>query len=222
MRQVRSDKSNVAWFALAECISRGEKERALGVYRLLSHSFDDCALKVQLEADILWSFRDEGAIKKYQEAAEMFAKERRLLEATAVFEHVATLAPRSLYVLDTLIQLYVAMEQPVKAYSHAITLLEVASVNKEISRMRDVVQQLENVLDPALRAQLYQHFTLALLKQDEPAHELVLVSMKKAIDLLLIHNQSRTLQQFLSQIQAMNQRYYQQACIFIEDDKDTN
>ncbi len=222
MRQVRSDKSNVAWFALAECISRGEKERALGVYRLLSHSFDDCALKVQLEADILWSFRDEGAIKKYQEAAEMFAKERRLLEATAVFEHVVTLVPRSLYALDTLIQLYVAMGQPIKALSHTFTFLEVAAANKEVSRMRDVVQQLEQVLEPEPRAQLYQQFTIALLKQDAPSHELVLVSMKKAIDLLLMHNQSRALQQFLSQIQAMNQRYYQQACIFIENDKDTN
>lgn len=222
MRQVRSDKSNVAWFALAECISRGEKERALGVYRLLSHSFDDCALKVQLEADILWSFRDEGAIKKYQEAAEIFAKDRRHLEAAAVFEHVATLTPRSLYVLDTLIQLYVALGQPVKALNHTLTFLEVAAANKEVSRMRDMVQQIELALEPALRVQLHQHFTLVLLKQDEPSHELILVSMKKAIDLLLMHNQSRSLQQFLSQIQALNQRYYQQACIFIEDDKDTN
>ncbi|MDZ4151079.1 hypothetical protein, partial [Methylicorpusculum sp.] len=105
----------MAWFALAECISRGEKERALGVYRLLSHSFDDCALKVQLEADILWSFRDGGALKKYEQAAELFTKERRLLEAAAVFEHVITLAPHSLYALDSLIQLYLAMGCPVKA-----------------------------------------------------------------------------------------------------------
>ncbi|PKN03583.1 hypothetical protein CVU75_01440, partial [Candidatus Dependentiae bacterium HGW-Dependentiae-1] len=182
----------------------------------------DCALKVQLEADILWSFRDGGALKKYEQAAELFTKERRLLEAAAVFEHILTLAPHSLYALDSLIQLYLAMGSPAKVMQHAIILIEVAGAQKEVSRMRELVRCLEAVLEPAPCAQLYQYFTLALLKQDEPPHELIVVAMKKAIDLLLMHNQSKALQQFLSQLQAINSRYYQQACRFIQDDKDSN
>jgi hypothetical protein len=37
MKQTQVDKHTIAWFKIAECVSRGEKERALGVYRLLSH-----------------------------------------------------------------------------------------------------------------------------------------------------------------------------------------
>ncbi len=222
MRQVRSDKCNVAWFALAECISRGEKERALGVYRLLSHSFDDSALKIQLEGDILWSFRDEGAIKKYQEAAELYKKEGRLLEAAAVFEHAATLAPHSLYYRDVLMHVYLALGNASKAANHALAFLEVAGDQKEFLRMCDVVQHLEQHVGPALCAQLYQQYVVASLRNQEQPHDSVLIYMKKAIDLLLAHNQSHVLQQFLSKIQVLNPRYHQQACRLIEDDKETN
>ena len=62
MRHVPSDKYNIAWFRLAECVSRGEKERALGVYRLLAHSFGDEAFAHQLMGDLLLSFDDAQAL----------------------------------------------------------------------------------------------------------------------------------------------------------------
>ncbi len=66
MKQVPSGKYTIAWFKLAECVSRGEKERALGVYRLLSHSLDDSALVCQLEGDIFLSFNDkQQAVTNY-------------------------------------------------------------------------------------------------------------------------------------------------------------
>ena len=40
----------------SQCVARKEKERALGVYRLLSHSFDDLAFARQLEGDIFSFF----------------------------------------------------------------------------------------------------------------------------------------------------------------------
>ena len=43
---------SVAWFKLAEFVTRKEKERAFGVYRLLSHSIADRAFAAQLEACI--------------------------------------------------------------------------------------------------------------------------------------------------------------------------
>ena len=106
MKQVSSDKYNVAWFRLAECVSRGEKERALGVYRLLSHSLDDPALVVQLEADILWAFNDKQALEKYQEAAELYKKDQRMLEAASVYEHLITMKQESVEYLGNLIELY--------------------------------------------------------------------------------------------------------------------
>ena len=58
MKHLPSDKYNVAWFKLAECVARGEKEKALGVYRLLVHSLDEPAFIRQLEGDLLLAFKD--------------------------------------------------------------------------------------------------------------------------------------------------------------------
>ena len=75
MKQAVSNKYNIAWFKLADCVSRGEKERAFGVYRLLSHSLDDQALARQLEGDLLLAFQDDGAVDKYREAVNLYKQE---------------------------------------------------------------------------------------------------------------------------------------------------
>lgn len=121
MRYLPSDKYNVAWFKLAECVLRGEKERALGVYRLLSHSFDDAAFASQLEGDILFSFEDQiGALAKYNQAIAAYQKTNRLLEAAAVCEHVITLAPATHEYIRLLIDIY----KKLKLNNRVITYLQ--------------------------------------------------------------------------------------------------
>jgi len=124
MKQIPIDKYNIAWFKLAEYVSRGEKERALGVYRLLSHSFDDAAFALQLEGDILWSFNDRGAIDKYYEAAQLYKKDARVLQAAAVYEHLVTLHPDSIVCLLHLVDLYVILDAKSKVASNLAVLAE--------------------------------------------------------------------------------------------------
>ncbi|MBN2267551.1 MAG: hypothetical protein JW725_04420 [Candidatus Babeliaceae bacterium] len=76
MKQEVPEKSNIAWFKLAEFITRGEKERALSIYRLLSYSITDQALVAQLEGDILQAFNDERAIDSYQRAIDIYHHHR--------------------------------------------------------------------------------------------------------------------------------------------------
>ncbi len=107
MKQDRSDRYTVAWFKLAECISRGEKERALGVYRLLSHSFIDQAVARQLAGDIHLSFNnEEEAIVQYDKAADLYQKSKRLLEAAAVYEHLLTLQGDNVRFRKNIVDLY--------------------------------------------------------------------------------------------------------------------
>jgi len=94
MKQFPSEKYNIAWFKLAECVTRGEKERALGVYKLLSHSIDDSAFALQLEGDLLLAFEDEGAAEKYAQAAQMYKNKQRFVESAAVYEHLFLLQPQ--------------------------------------------------------------------------------------------------------------------------------
>lgn len=90
------DKYNIAWFKLAECVARGEKERALGVYRLLSHSLHNEAFRAQLEGDIWLAFGEfENAIVQYRDAAYKYRINNQFSEAAAIFEHLQSLDPQS-------------------------------------------------------------------------------------------------------------------------------
>ncbi len=123
MKQARSDRHTVAWFKLAECISRGEKERALGVYRLLSHSFNDQAVARQLEGDIHLSFNNEKeAIVQYDKAADLYQKSKRLLEAAAVYEHLLTLQGDNVRFRKNIVDLYQQLGIHSKINEHASVL----------------------------------------------------------------------------------------------------
>src|SRR5207248_1880950 len=110
MKQTQFDKHTIAWFKIADCVSRGEKERALGVYRLLSHSFNDNAIARQLEADIYCSFGEiEQAVSLYQQAMELYHKSQRFLEAAAVGEHLIAVRSDDIELRRIMVQLYISL-----------------------------------------------------------------------------------------------------------------
>lgn len=124
MKHLPSEKYNVAWFKLAECVARGEKEKALGVYRLLIHSLEDPALICQLEGDLLLSFKDLQAVDKYIAAASLYQKNNKLNEAAALYEHVVSLVPDSENYLSKLIDLYQELEfAPAQLYQRVVLVL---------------------------------------------------------------------------------------------------
>ena len=107
MKHISSNKYTVAWFKLAECVSRGEKERAFGVYRLLSHSLDDQALAIQLGGDLFLAFAmPTQAMESYEKAAHVYRQGGRLLEAVSVYEHLRALEPENNLYKKSLLSLY--------------------------------------------------------------------------------------------------------------------
>lgn len=118
MKQNNTEMYTIAWFKLAECIARGEKERALGVYRLLAHSLNDNALAAQLEGDILLSFNCDDALEKYQHAAHYYSQSGRLFKAACVYEHMITLNPHNNEYRNSLIQLYDTLNMDKKKIEH--------------------------------------------------------------------------------------------------------
>ncbi|MGC2310457.1 MAG: hypothetical protein WA432_02455 [Candidatus Babeliaceae bacterium] len=87
---IPAEKSNIAWFKLAEFVMRKEKERALGVYRLLEHSFHNEAFAKQLEADLLAAFHDEKACEKYQKTAHLYEQKEQYIQALIMYEKTLT------------------------------------------------------------------------------------------------------------------------------------
>jgi hypothetical protein len=115
MKETPTTKYSVAWFKLAEFVGRGEKERALGLYRLLVHSFTDRAYAYQLEGDLLLSFKDQDAQDKYIQAARLYQEDGNMLKAAAVYEHLLFLEPDNITYKRQLVILYEAVGLPERA-----------------------------------------------------------------------------------------------------------
>jgi len=108
MNQIGS--TSIAWYKLAELIAKREREKALNVYRLLSHSFIDKAYALQLEADILFSLQDKDAVEKYKQAAFLYRQERRWINAVYVYEHLLDLDANNAECIGLLLDLYAKMD----------------------------------------------------------------------------------------------------------------
>ena len=218
MRQLPTDKYNVAWFKLAEFVARGEKERALGLYRLLVHSFDNHALACQLEGDLLLSFNDKEAIEKYLEAAVLYEKQERLMEAVAVYEHIITLEAQTEYSLKKVLAIYEAQRN-----TRAIEILKLLSSlyvdGKKYEALAELVKNKEQIYSAQEFFPFYEHITLSLSHHNDVNPELILLYAKKVIDELL-QKDDHSLQAFLSKLQAINEDCYHEICSYIEQSKE--
>ena len=155
MKQAPVAKYTIAFFRLAEYVSRGEKERALGVYRLLSHSFDDPAFARQLEGDILWSFNDNCAQDKYFQAAQLYQKDMRLRQAVGVYEHLLTMHPKNALYMANLIDVYCQLDLQAKAKAYIVRLLDLGVSHENIPLVSQALLSHENLFSISEWAQYH-------------------------------------------------------------------
>lgn len=148
MKQTQFDKHTIAWFKIAECVSRGEKERALGVYRLLSHSFNDTAVARQLEGDIHFSFGEQAlAVPLYQQAMEWYNKSQRFLEAAAVSEHLMVMCPANIALRCEAIKLYKMLGNMTKVHEHIERAINEVFAADQDNRMQEFLSLLQMYSD---------------------------------------------------------------------------
>ncbi len=182
MKQVVSEKYNVAWFKLADCIARGEKERALGVYRLLSHSFDDKALACQLHGDILHSFNDENAEAVYKRSAEMYRNEERYLQAAAVYEHLVTLQPHNVLYRMTIIELYQHLGIASKVTGYVEHLVQYLLEKNDWKKAIEVVSRFASGGDIIFGARLHERIVVYLIAMSDVLPDTIMEHARAAID----------------------------------------
>lgn len=202
MKHVDSDTYNIAWFKLADCIARGEKERALGVYRLLSHSLDDSALAVQLLADILRSFQDPQAIAKYKEAAGMYRANNQLLEAAAVYEHLTTIEPDSVSFRKEMIELYQQLNIRSKVTHYVEKLVRSFLHNDDWKHAVELVMAHEASGTPEFGAKLHELVLFYLVMSQEVLPETKVVHAKKALDAWSAAQDDEAVATLLSRLEA--------------------
>jgi hypothetical protein len=218
---IPADKCNVAWFKLAECVSRGGKERALGVYRLLAHSLDDKGVASQLEGDILFAFGDKVMAKnRYDRAIAWYKHDKRFREMAAVSEKMHAICPADRVYLEQLIDIYVQLSANPKVSLYLSKLISLCVLENDYAGAVELLERYETVMDVNVLTAVRQQFVSEVLKcGQEISDELILPQIHKIIDVLLISEGDMRLQQFLTVIQELSEEYYVQACEYLENAK---
>ncbi len=202
MSHLTSDKCNVAWFKLAEFVVRKEKERALGIYRLLVHSIPDDAMRCQLEGDLLHAFHDSKALQCYIKAAELYEREGNCIQAIATYEHCNSLEPANLHFVESLVRLYFLIGNPTKALHHFRTYIRL-SVEK--NRYEEIHQALDKVpLTHDQRILLLELIVTTYLEQDSSDINRTIPDLVTILDYYTKINDLTALSQFLAKVAALN------------------
>jgi tetratricopeptide (TPR) repeat protein len=204
MKQVGSAKYNIAWFKLADCIARGEKERALGVYRLLSHSLDDKALACQLHADILLSFQDDQAEAMYKKAAEMYYEQERYVQAAAVYEHLVTLEPHNIGYRITIIELYQQLGISSKVMEYVQTLVSYLLEKQDWKKAIEMVNRFALAGDFVFAARLHEQILFFVMNTDDVLPDTIMDHARAAIDAWHEDGNQAAIAQLLSKMVAID------------------
>lgn len=213
MKQVATEKYNIAWFKLAEFVARGEKERALALYRLLVHSFDDKALAYQLEGDLLLSFNDDAAIDRYCIAAQLYHKQGRLIESAAIYEHLVTLDPENINYLLPMLQQYKMLSYSSHFIKNFIVLANVYVTKQQLDKLIALLQQYERMFVGDEKCKIFQEVVFLLAQGDHDA-DFVEDMLCQTIDLLA--KTTKELHAFLIKLEAVNKPLHQKAMLLLQ------
>lgn len=215
MKQAQFDKHTIAWFKIAECVSRGEKERALGVYRLLSHSFNDSAIARQLEADIYSSFGEvDQAFVLYQQTMELFHKSHRFLEAAAVGEHLITMRPDDIPLHREIVQLYISLGMVLKIRTHVQVLAALFAKKDQWYEIKNIILDCLRISDISGRVEVYSDIIITAHKAGYP-WDIIAYSIEQAIDDISGVDNKKCLQVMVSLLQVYSDALYNHAVAYL-------
>lgn len=213
MKLLSSGPYNIAWFKLADIVSRGEKERALAVYKLLMHSIPDKAFAFQLEGDILLSFDDDVALDRYHSAANIYKKNGDVQKAIAVYEHVL-LFKKDLKTLEALLDLYDVLQDQdgiINVFSRCAQLaVQLKNFGFLINRLHFYLMTGNEVL----KAELYGYTFFALLLHDTQNPQID-IYLSQAVDLYAKSQDPCLLTRFMAKLKALDDVFYEKAENFL-------
>lgn len=219
MKYVMVEKMNVAWFKLAEFVGRKEKERALGVYRLLSHSLSDTAFAAQLEGDLLMAFQDEKALDAYQKAAHLYEKSGNLMHAALLYEHMVMLSPDNKDYFICALKLYELMKNEAKIARCAGQLARLLIKQQSFDALTILMSELVCAQEHRLYVQ--QWCALGLIEFQPDQETLIHEYLYHIINSLELDTQNpKRLTIFLAKISALNSQWYQKAYQYLKLEKE--
>ncbi len=210
MKHIAFDKCSVAWFRLAECVSRGEQERAFGVYRLLSHSLDDQALVQQLAGDLHLAFgEDQVALDKFERALNLYRDSGRVQAAVAIYEHMMTIDPAIHVHRAYLANIYEQMSADQKDRTTGHTSFEHALLAGEWDQAAQFAAQ----AGPAAGS-MYEQLVQKQLEKGVSEKD-VRESVCHAIDIFVAEGNDTRMQVFLTKLKKVSLAAHKQATEYL-------
>lgn len=218
MKQYVGEKS-VAWFKLAECIGRGEKERALGLYRLLTYSFDDQAFVKKLEAEIIATFDKELAAKEFLHAAHLYFTRGDIKETIFIYELLHDLFPEKTEYLERLIDLTQAQSQHDRVLMYQKKICTLLLQEGKCQQAAALLPTLKEQLDGAAYAQLTHLFVCKALEFKVMHQQIMTHYLHETLATYVRFDLDRELQQFMASLQLLNRVWHQDAVAYLSDKK---
>lgn len=221
MKHVSSEKSSLAWFKLAEFVTRGEKERALSIYRLLAHSIKSEALAAQLEGDLLQAFDDDRALEAYRRAALLYLRENDIVQAILLYEQISTSAPQRDDILQILLGWYQRLDDQQRCIDVAQRLITLFVLQNRFTETHEMIVQL--ILNEKNKLKLHEQFVLALLTSPLGKNEdrLIKTHTTLILDYFLCTDQQDTAQEnitrFLATLAGLDTNIHCYACDYAKN-----
>jgi len=215
MKAEVGERKNIAWFKLAEFVTRGEKERALGLFRLLTHSFEDRAFIKKLEAEILASFSDEQAFAEYLQAAHLYRANGQLIEAVSIFETLTLFQPERSEHYEKVIAIFHELNNQEKVLSYQKQLCSLFVHQDRPDRAFAVFEKM-NGLNDVERLSLQQGLVLSAVKNRYPQQALITNHLHRTLDGLLRFAGETELNKFLASLQVLNAVWHKDAVDYLK------
>jgi tetratricopeptide (TPR) repeat protein len=216
--KIAVEKFNVAWFKLAEFVGRKEKERALGVYRLLSHSLPDDAFAAQLEGDLFMAFHDEKALDAYQRSAKLYEKNGQLTHAAFIYEQMILIKPENREYLIQALKLYEVVKNDAKVVRCASQLARILIKNGAFDAHQELMTNL--VCAPEYQLYAQEWSVIALIEFQPEQQQLIqdyLIVIVRALESVLEDTKRLTL--FLAKLSALDTIWYEYSYQLLKSDK---
>ncbi len=217
MKVVKEEKQSLSWFKLAEFVHKKEKERALNLFRLLTHSLQNKAFIKKLEADILLSFDDQQFIHLYVDAAHLYRMQGHIIEAVSIYQHLTIINPESIEYVEQTVALFKELSHEKKVIYYQKKLLLLLLKKEATEKAIHLFEKLENMLDAVEKLTFRKKIVLQAIKNHYPQQHSIEQYLQKTLEGYMRFSSPFELQTFLSSLEALNQTWHKDALAYLKN-----
>lgn len=217
MKQSHSQNRSIAWFKLHHFVQRGEKEKAIGICKLLIPSIDDFAFACKLEGDLLYAFNDiEHANEKYILAAKEYLNNN---QHDLALELCKNLEQEKLTIKNIfqLAKIYFKANSYIKSKEQFEKLIDIAFDHKNKELLSEIIFTAKE-LSKELCIQLNSKILITAI-QDKYEHKFIEKIICCLVECYKKTDSGFEFNKFISTLRAIDEEYYNLIIKLLDENK---